>query len=259
MPMVDFSTKKKVLCYQDKQNQNPMDKRTFLKTGVIAGAGAILSGPAMASRSFSGPKTPDLSEFEQQKLSYSYDALEPYIDAKTMELHYSKHHAGYTSKFNAALKEELVKSGSPEEIFKNVSKRSASIRNNGGGWYNHNLYWQNMTPGGNKAKGAFLKMLEKEFGSFDKFQDDFSKAASTVFGSGWAWLISQNGKLKITQTSNQDNPLMDVAADQGFPLLGIDVWEHAYYLNYQNRRTEYISAFMRLIDWSFVEKRYEMA
>ncbi len=235
-----------------------MDKRTFLKTGVLAGAGAILSGPAMASQSFSGRKTSGSGEFEQQKLSYSYDALEPYIDAKTMELHYSKHHAGYTSKFNTALKEEGIQSDSPEEIFRNVSEKSLSIRNNGGGWYNHNLYWQNMTPGGSNATGSFMKMLEKEFGSFDKFQDDFSKAAATVFGSGWAWLIVQKGNLKITQTTNQDNPLMDVAVDKGFPLLGIDVWEHAYYLNYQNRRTEYISAFMKVIDWRFVEKRYEM-
>lgn len=231
-----------------------MDKRTFLKTSLLLGTGAVLSGPAIARKNlFSAP-----AEFKQGKLNYDYDALEPHIDAMTMELHYSKHHAGYTRKFNAAAKDEGLAGKDVRDIFKNVSKYSTGIRNNGGGWYNHNLYWDVMSPdGGGDPSGALAKRIKKDFGSIDKFKEEFSTAAATVFGSGWAWLIDQNGKLKVTQTPNQDNPLMDVVAENGKPLLAIDVWEHAYYLNYQNKRGDYIKAFWNIVNWKEVEKRYQ--
>ncbi|MCF8379378.1 MAG: superoxide dismutase [Bacteroidales bacterium] len=194
----------------------------------------------------------------QKPLGYEYDALEPYIDAKTMELHYSKHHAGYTAKFNAAAKEAGINGLPVREIFANVSKYSSAIRNNGGGYYNHNLFWKVMSPdGGGQPDGELMGAIEKEFGSFESFKEQFSKAAATVFGSGWAWLILQDGKLKITQTSNQDNPLMDICAEKGYPLLTIDVWEHAYYLNYQNMRTDYITAFWNVVNWEEVGKRFK--
>ncbi len=231
-----------------------MDKRTFLKTSLLAGTGALLSGAAFASNM----KSKNENGFKQKALNYEYDALQPHIDAQTMELHYSKHHAGYTRKFNAALKEEGLESKSIMEIFSNMSKYSSGVRNNGGGYYNHTLYWEVMSPkGGGKPSGNLLKLIEKTFGSFEAFKNKFSKAAATVFGSGWAWLIIQDGKLKITQTSNQDNPLMDVTSEKGFPLLTIDVWEHAYYLNYQNMRTNYISAFWNVVDWKYVSERFE--
>lgn len=231
-----------------------MNKRTFLKTSLFAGAGALIAAPV-----FSGFQELNADkEFKQKPLSYGYDALEPYIDAKTMELHYSKHHAGYTRKFNNAVKEAGLTGKSKKEIFANVSKYPAGVRNNGGGYYNHTLYWQVMSPdGGGKPTGALMKEIKKEFGSFESFREQFSKAAATVFGSGWAWLIVQDGKLKVTQTSNQDNPLMDVTAEQGYPLLTIDVWEHAYYLNYQNMRTSYIDAFWNVVNWKEVSRRFK--
>jgi Fe-Mn family superoxide dismutase len=231
-----------------------MDKRTFLKTSLLLGTGAIISGPAMAGKKLFEPS----DEFMQAKLGYDYNALEPHIDARTMELHYSKHHAGYTSKFNAAVKDEGLSGKTLKQIFSNVSQYSASVRNNGGGYYNHNLYWKCMSPsGGGNPKAALEKQIIKDFGSVDKFKDKFSTAAGTVFGSGWAWLILQDGKLKITQTPNQDNPIMDVVSENGKPLLAIDVWEHAYYLNYQNRRADYIKAFWNVVNWNEVDMRFE--
>ena len=230
-----------------------MDKRTFIKTSLLLGTGALISGPALARKNLFA----STSEFEQGKLNYDYSALEPYIDAQTMELHYSKHHAGYTAKFNAAVKSEGLEGKNISDIFGNVSKYSSSIRNNGGGYYNHNLYWNVMSPdGGGDPHGKLAKQIVKDFGSIDIFREEFSTAAATVFGSGWAWLIEKNGKLTITQTPNQDNPLMDVVAVKGKPLLAIDVWEHAYYLNYQNRRTDYIKAFWNVVNWKEVEKLY---
>lgn len=233
-----------------------MDKRTFLKTSLIAGTGAIFSGKLIAGIS-NADSLFETHEFTQNKLNYAYNALEPHIDAQTMELHYSKHHAGYTRKFNAAVKEEGLQGKNLNDIFASVSKYSSAVRNNGGGFYNHNLYWSVMSPdGGKDPQGNLAKRITKDFGSLDKFKTEFSTAAATVFGSGWAWLIEQNGKLKITQTANQDNPLMDVAAEKGTPLLTIDVWEHAYYLNYQNRRSDYIDAFWKVVNWKEVEKIY---
>lgn len=230
-----------------------MNKRTFLKTSLVAGAGAFLAAPAFS-------RFEDLngdSEFKQKALPYGYDALEPYIDSKTMELHYSKHHAGYTKKFNVAVKDAGLEGISIEKIFSQVSKYPAGVRNNGGGYYNHNLFWQVMSPnGGGMPEGKLMSAIKRDFGSFGSFQQDFSKAAATVFGSGWAWLIVKDGELRITQTTNQDNPLMDVTADKGLPLLTIDVWEHAYYLKYQNMRTSYIDAFWNVVNWEEVGRRF---
>ncbi len=233
-----------------------MDKREFLKTSFIAGAGAMFAGPAMANRKFFDPENAKGDGFKQYELPYSYDALAPNIDAKTMELHYSKHHAGYTAKFNAAVRDEGLEGKSLKEIFANVSEYSSSVRNNGGGFYNHNLYWKIMSPdGGGVPKGKLMRAIEKEFGSFGNFREKFSSAAGSVFGSGWAWLIEKDGKLMITTTPNQDNPLMDIAGVKGKPLMCIDVWEHAYYLNYQNKRGDYIQAFWNVIDWKAVGER----
>ena len=198
--------------------------------------------------------------FELPKLNYSYDALEPHIDAKTMEIHYSKHHNGYTTKLNDAIKGTDLENKSIEEILSNVSKHSAAVRNNGGGYYNHCLYWEIMSPnGGGEPNGELAQMINDSFGSFEKFKDEFSNAAATQFGSGWAWLCYEDGKLSVCSTPNQDNPLMDVTNCNGTPILGIDVWEHAYYLNYQNRRPDYINAFFNVIDWNKVAEKLNAA
>jgi Fe-Mn family superoxide dismutase len=239
-----------------------MDKRTFLKNSAILGLGGMvastLQGAGTASGMMTG-KNKDEEPFKLPQLKYSYDALEPYIDAMTMEIHYSKHHAGYTRKFNAAVKELGLEETNIKKILSNVSQYPSGIRNNGGGFYNHRLFWNSMSPdGGGQPGGDLLKALEKNFGSFDQFRKQFSGAAATRFGSGWAWLIrTRDGSLKVTSTPNQDNPLMDIAGDRGVPLLAIDVWEHAYYLKYQNRRTDYISAFWNVVNWENVTARYE--
>jgi Fe-Mn family superoxide dismutase len=195
--------------------------------------------------------------FELPKLDYDYKALEPYIDAQTMEIHHTKHHGGYTAKFNDAIKGTELEGKSLEDIFKNISHYSAAVRNNGGGFYNHSLFWKILSPeGGGEPHGDLLEVVNKSFGSFDNFRNEFSSAAASIFGSGWAWLVKTNGGLKVTSTPNQDNPLMDLAAVKGTPVLGLDVWEHAYYLKYQNRRPEYISAFWNIVSWDEVAKRY---
>ncbi|WP_321299687.1 superoxide dismutase [Marinifilum fragile] len=197
--------------------------------------------------------------FELPKLAYAYDALEPHIDARTMEIHHSKHHAGYTNNLNAAIAGTDLEGKSIEEILANISQHSVAVRNNGGGFYNHDLFWKVMSPnGGGKPSGDLLTAIEKDFGSFDAFKEEFSKAAATRFGSGWAWLVKQaDGKLVVTSTANQDNPLMDVADVKGTPILGLDVWEHAYYLKFQNRRPDYISVFWEVINWEEVVKRFQ--
>ena len=196
-------------------------------------------------------------------LSYSYDALEPFIDAKTMEIHHTKHHQGYVDKFNAAVKGTDLENRSPEEIFGSVSNHSAAVRNNGGGHYNHSLFWSVIGPnaGGAPKEGSELTTaIDNAFGSFDAFKEEFANAAATRFGSGWAWLIvNADGELEVTSTPNQDNTLMDVAGVQGTPILGLDVWEHAYYLNYQNRRPDYIGAFWNVVNWEVVEENYQNA
>lgn len=196
--------------------------------------------------------------FQLPTLKYDYKALEPYIDALTMEIHHTKHHGAYTNNLNAAIEGTSLSSLSIEDILKDISKHSAAVRNNGGGYYNHNLFWETMSPnGGGEPKGELLKSIIKHFGSFADFKEKFNSAATTRFGSGWAWLVLSNGELKVFSTPNQDNPLMDVSEVKGLPLLGLDVWEHAYYLKYQNRRPEYIQNFWNVVDWNFVEKRFE--
>ncbi len=196
--------------------------------------------------------------FELPNLPYAHDALEPHIDAKTMEIHHGKHHAGYTNNLNNAIAGTELEGKSIEDILK-VCKDNAAVRNNGGGFYNHSLFWSVMSPnGGGAPTGDLAAAIDNAFGSFEGFKDAFSKAAATRFGSGWAWLCVNNGKLEVCSTANQDNPLMGVGCD-GTPILGLDVWEHAYYLNYQNRRPDYINAFFNVINWEEVSKRYAAA
>jgi len=199
--------------------------------------------------------------FKLPELPYSYDALVPNIDAKTMEIHYGKHHQGYTNKLNAAIEGTPLADKSIEAILANVSEHGNGVRNNGGGFYNHSLFWTVMSPkGGGNPSGAIGEAINKDFGSFGAFKEKFSAAAKTRFGSGWAWLIvKEDGSLAVTSTPNQDNPLMDIADDKGTPILGLDVWEHAYYLNYQNRRPDYVGAFFNVINWDEVNKRLAAA
>lgn len=195
--------------------------------------------------------------FQLPTLKYDYKALEPYIDAMTMEIHHSKHHATYTNNFNAALEGSSLASLPVEEIFKDVSKHPVAIRNNGGGFYNHNLFWDIMSPnGGGEPTSELLKAIQKSFGSFSEFKEKFSSTATGRFGSGWAWLVLSKGELKIYSSPNQDNPLMDISEVKGYPILNLDVWEHAYYLKYQNRRPEYIQNWWNVVNWSAVEKRF---
>ena len=199
--------------------------------------------------------------FELPQLNYAYDALEPHIDARTMEIHYSKHHNGYTNKLNAAI------SGTDQEgydivaILKGLDVNNNAVRNNGGGYYNHCLFWEVMDPNNKQSlSGELEDAINTSFGSFENFKNEFSKAAATQFGSGWAWLcVHSGGKLEVCSTPNQDNPLMPGIGCGGTPVLGLDVWEHAYYLNYQNRRPDYIDAFFSVINWGEVTKRFEEA
>jgi Fe-Mn family superoxide dismutase len=196
--------------------------------------------------------------FELPKLSYAYDALEPHIDARTMEIHHTKHHMAYVNNLNAAIAGTPNEGKSIEELMAGISKLPVAVRNNGGGHYNHSLFWQIMGPnGGGLPTGDLADAINNAFGSFDKFKEEFSKAGATRFGSGWAWLVKHDGKLVITSTPNQDNPLMDIAEVKGAPLLGLDVWEHAYYLHYQNRRPDYITAFWNVINWNEVADRFK--
>ena len=196
--------------------------------------------------------------FELPKLPYAYAALEPHIDARTMEIHHTKHHQAYITNLNAALAGSPNEGKSIEELMAGISSLPPAVRNNGGGHYNHSLFWQIMGPNaGGTPTGVLGDAINSAFGSFDKFKEEFGKAGATRFGSGWAWLVKHDGKLVITSTPNQDNPLMDVAEVKGAPLLGLDVWEHAYYLNYQNRRPDYIAAFWNVVNWTEVTERFK--
>jgi superoxide dismutase, Fe-Mn family len=198
--------------------------------------------------------------FELPKLDYDYKALEPHIDSQTMEIHHTKHHAAYITNLNNAISSIADVPASIEDILKNISKFPVAVRNNGGGFYNHNLFWKVMSPnGGSLPKGDLGDALNKYFGSFDKFKEQLSTAATARFGSGWAWLVEkENGELTVTSTPNQDNPLMDIVEVKGNPILGLDVWEHAYYLKYQNRRADYIAAFWNVINWEEVSHRFKL-
>ena len=192
--------------------------------------------------------------FELPNLPYAHDALEPHIDARTMEIHHGKHHAGYTAKLNAAAEGTALEGKSITDILNNLDMSNGALRNNGGGYYNHNLFWEVMAPnaGGNPT-GELAAAIDKAYGSFEAFKDAFSNAAATQFGSGWAWLcVHKGGAVEVCSTPNQDNPLMDGHQ----PLLGLDVWEHAYYLHYQNRRPDYVAAFWNHVNWAFVSSRY---
>ena len=199
--------------------------------------------------------------FELPALPYANDALAPHIDAQTMEIHHDKHHGGYVSKLNAAVEGTAQADMSIEDIMKSVGSASTAVRNNGGGHYNHSLFWSVLSPdGGGSPSGDLASAIDSAFGSYDAFKEKFTQAAGTRFGSGWAWLmVGEDGSLKVTSTPNQDNPLMDIADEKGTPILGLDVWEHAYYLNYQNKRPAYIEAFWNVVNWDGVSKRYDAA
>ena len=197
--------------------------------------------------------------FELPQLPYANDALEPHIDAKTMEIHHGKHHNGYTTKLNGAIEGSGMESDTIETILENLDMNNAGLRNNGGGYYNHCLFWEVMSPnGGGTPSGALAQAIDTAYGSFEDFKTTFSNAAATQFGSGWAWLcVLQGGKVEVCSSANQDNPLMPGIGCGGTPILGLDVWEHAYYLNYQNRRPDYINAFFNVINWKKVSELYE--
>ncbi|NQX77973.1 superoxide dismutase [Gilvibacter sp.] len=197
--------------------------------------------------------------FELPALPYAHDALEPHIDTRTMEIHHGKHHAGYTNKLNAAVEGTDLAGKSIEDILQNLDMSNGAVRNNGGGFYNHRMFWEVMSPnGGGNPSGALADAINEAYGSYEGFKDAFAAAAGTRFGSGWAWLcVHPGGKVEVYSTPNQDNPLMPGVACGGTPIMGIDVWEHAYYLNYQNRRPDYVQAFFNVINWDQVSKNYE--
>lgn len=233
-------------------------RRKFIQNTLTATAAITIGGTILKSQNiFAAQNGAYELQFSQVKLPYSYAALEPSIDALTMEIHYSKHHAAYIKNVNDAIAAEKISFNSEKDFFENVSKLSAKARNNGGGAYNHNFFWESMSPNSSKMPtGKLSKAIEASYGSFDKFKEAFTTAATTRFGSGWAWLISVDGKLKITSTPNQDNPLMNDVTDKGMPLLALDVWEHAYYLKYQNKRADYISNFWNVVNWDKVAERF---
>ena len=198
--------------------------------------------------------------FTLPELKFSYNALEPHIDSRTMEIHHSKHHQGYTNKLNAALESADMSFDSIEDLLAKIDMKNMALRNNAGGFYNHKLFWEIITPGSNNEMSTELKdAIEKSFGTFQEFKSQFSNSAASRFGSGWAWLCVKDGGLEICSSANQDNPLMPMIGCGGTPILGIDVWEHAYYLNYQNRRPDYINAFFEVINWNVVSEKFDQA
>jgi superoxide dismutase, Fe-Mn family len=197
--------------------------------------------------------------FELAPLPYSFDALEPHFDKMTMEIHYGKHHNAYVTNLNNAVAGTALENMQVEDILKEISKHAPAVRNNAGGHFNHTLFWTILSPtGGGEAKGALGEAIKAKFGSYDSFKEEFTKVAMSRFGSGWAWLLVDNGELKLSSTPNQDNPLMDVSEVKGTPIMGLDVWEHAYYLKYQNRRADFITAFWNVVSWDVIAKNYEV-
>jgi Fe-Mn family superoxide dismutase len=250
-----------------KNNPSNPSRREFLATTAKAGLTVGLVGTAFSDLLAHPALAVAGTGFTQTPLPYAYTALEPHIDARTMEIHYSKHAAAYASNLRDAAKEEAVDTAQPlEQVLANISKYSTKMRNNGGGHYNHELFWSILgtTPAGLPAaagpEGALLKALKTSFGSYEAFVSQFETAAKTRFGSGWAWLlVDATGKLVVSSTPNQDNPLMDIAEVKGTPILGLDVWEHAYYLHYQNRRPDYVTAFWKVVNWKAVADRFAAA
>jgi Fe-Mn family superoxide dismutase len=247
---------------------NDNSRRKFIRNSALAiGSAAIMPDALFAGSTNSDARVLHSWDavktgFDQTPLSYAYNALEAAIDAMTMEIHYSKHAATYSKTLKEAAQAEKIDTTKPlEDVLKNISKYSVKVRNNGGGHYNHEMFWKSLSPKGEgKPSGKLLTAIEKDFNSFDAFKTQFGEAGKTRFGSGWAWLVVGAGnKLVIGSTPNQDNPLMDVSELKGKPLLGLDVWEHAYYLKYQNRRPEYIENWWKVVDWSAVQKRFEEA
>jgi len=234
-------------------------KNDLLKKLSLGLTFMIISGLILAEKVNNKNKC-NMKEFKTTEfpaLPYSYDALEPYIDARTMEIHYDKHHRAYFNNFINAIKGTSLENTPIDKIFSEVSKAGDAVRNNGGGFYNHVIFWQNLGKGNTKPSEELMEAINKTFGSFEEFKETFSNAAKTRFGSGWAWLyLTSDKKLAVGSTPNQDNPLMDVSPFKGTPLLTIDVWEHAYYLKYQNRRPEYVEAFWNVVNWDEVNRRY---
>jgi len=225
-----------------------IDRRKFVKASLLTAAGATLSFHKVLA-------TSSAYQFSQIKLPYNYAALEPNIDATTMDIHYNKHHSAYVKNVNDAIAAENISYATEVEFFANASKISAKARNNSGGVWNHNFFWQIMKPGGSNPSGKVSDAINGTFGSLEKFKEEFTKAAMGRFGSGWAWLVSNNGNLKIGSTPNQDNPLMDISELKGKPLLALDVWEHAYYLKYQNKRADYVGNWWNVVNWDEVNVR----
>lgn len=230
-----------------------MKRRNFIS---LIGT-TLVASPVLAQLYNETSSIPMAGQYEFPKLPYAYNALEPYIDAQTMELHYSKHHQGYYTKFIDAIKGTPEANLTIDELFAKTSTLNSAVRNNGGGFYNHLLFWENMSPKKTSPSVELQKAIERDFGTLEKFKENFANAAKTQFGSGWAWLAADNdGKLFVSSTPNQDNPLMDVVAKKGTPLLALDVWEHAYYLHYQNRRAEYVDNFWNIVNWEKVSERF---
>jgi Fe-Mn family superoxide dismutase len=236
-------------------------RRDFIRSSGKAGLGLYIGSTILSSCASSKViANKNATGFQQTPLPYSYDALNKAIDAQTMEIHYSKHAAAYASNLQTAAKNENVDAAKPlEDVLQRISKYSTAMRNNGGGHYNHELFWKSMSPKSTEMpSGKLATAITESFGSFDAFKTQFSDAGKNRFGSGWAWLlVDTDKKLKISSTPNQDNPLMDVAEVKGFPLLGLDVWEHAYYLRYQNKRPDYIAAWWKVVNWDFIQGRYQ--
>jgi len=224
-----------------------MNRKAFLSTLV----GGITASFVSQARLFSGVVA---GPYSLPALPYALDALEPHIDKKTMEIHHGKHHQAYVNNLNAAIANTPLEKMELVDIFKKMSQHPAAVRNNGGGHWNHTFFWELLSPTKTTPSARVLAAIQRDFGSLEAMQTAFNAAAGSRFGSGWAWVIVQNGKLKVTSTPNQDNPLMDVAPDQGTPILGLDVWEHAYYLNYQNRRPDYVKAFWNVVNWNKVDE-----
>lgn len=231
-----------------------MKRRNFL---ALVGT-SLVAAPVWSNVYSTGLPAQKAIDSVFPELPYAYNALEPYIDAQTMEIHYSKHHKAYFNNFITAIKGTPAADMDLKSLFAGISKQSMAVRNNGGGFYNHSLFWENMTQAKTDPSSKLKAAIDKSFGSMDKFKEEFSKAAKTHFGSGWAWLVAgKDGNLFVSDTLNQDNPLMDVVEKQGTPLLCLDVWEHAYYLHYQNRRAEYVDNFWNIVNWDVVSKRYD--